>query len=192
MDQFVSTMANAGCALKIDCRSSEAENVQVDTGDDDNEKDEVAFFITNSNVKHELTGSEYPTRRRQCELAAKTLNVKSLRDATLQNINDAQKSGLFKGKGSELEETFKRARHVVSEIIRTNKAAECLKKKDFKMFGQLMVESHNSLRDDYEVSCSELDELVEIALGVWCARLPNDWRRIWRLHCDTGRIKMYT
>ena len=85
-------------------------------------------------------------RRRQCELAAKTLNVKSLRDATLQDINDAQKSGLFKGKGAELEETFKRARHVVSEIIRTDKAAEYLKKKDFKMFGQLMVESHNSLR----------------------------------------------
>ena len=62
MDQFVSTMANAGCALKIDCRSSEAENVQVDTGDDGNDNDGVAFFITNSNVKHELTGSEYPTR----------------------------------------------------------------------------------------------------------------------------------
>ena len=85
-------------------------------------------------------------RRRQCELAAKTLKVKSLRDATLQDISDAQKSGLFKGKGAELEETFKRARHVVSEIIRTDEAAEYLKKKDFKMFGQLMVESHNSLR----------------------------------------------
>ena len=62
MDQFVSTMANAECALKIDCRSSEAENVQVDTGNDDDQNEEVAFFITNSNVKHELTGSEYPTR----------------------------------------------------------------------------------------------------------------------------------
>ena len=59
MDQFVSAMATEGCALKIDCRSSEAENVQVDTGDKDCG---VAFFITNSNVKHELTGSEYPTR----------------------------------------------------------------------------------------------------------------------------------
>ena len=60
MDQFVSTMATEGCALKIDCRSSEAENVPIDTtaGNDDG----VAFFITNSNVKHELTGSEYPTR----------------------------------------------------------------------------------------------------------------------------------
>ena len=60
MDQFVSTMAREGCALKIDCRSSEAENVYVDVGD--GEEDSVAFFITNSNVKHELTGSEYPTR----------------------------------------------------------------------------------------------------------------------------------
>ena len=59
MDQFVSTMASEGCALKIDCRSSESENVQIDTGDNE---DAVAFFITNSNVKHELTGSEYPTR----------------------------------------------------------------------------------------------------------------------------------
>ena len=63
MDQFVSTMASAGCALKIDCRSSKAENVQVDTNDENDSNDEgVAFFITNSNVKHELTGSEYPTR----------------------------------------------------------------------------------------------------------------------------------
>ena len=61
MDQYVSTMATTGCALKIDCRSSKAENVNVDTGDDGSD-DSVAFFITNSNVKHELTGSEYPTR----------------------------------------------------------------------------------------------------------------------------------
>ena len=61
MDQYVSTMATSGSALKIDCRSSKAENVNVDTGDDDAEGS-VAFFITNTNVKHELTGSEYPTR----------------------------------------------------------------------------------------------------------------------------------
>ena len=60
MDQFVSTMATSGCALKIDCRSSEAENVPIAAAGDND--DGVAFFITNSNVKHELTGSEYPTR----------------------------------------------------------------------------------------------------------------------------------
>ena len=60
MDQFVSTMAKSGCALKLDCRSSDTENVPVDTSGDND--DGVAFFITNSNVKHELTGSEYPTR----------------------------------------------------------------------------------------------------------------------------------
>ena len=61
MDQFISAMASEGCALKIDCRSSEAENVYIEGGSE-GEEDSVAFFITNSNVKHELTGSEYPTR----------------------------------------------------------------------------------------------------------------------------------
>jgi len=160
MDQFVSTMAKSGCALKLDCRSSDTENVPVDTSGDND--DGVAFFITNSNVKHELTGSEYPTRRRQCEASAKILGVKSLREATLEDVVKAEKKGLFKGE----DETFRRARHVVSEIIRTDKASKCLKEKDFNAFGKFMVESHNSLRDDFEVSCKELDELVEIALGV--------------------------
>jgi galactokinase len=64
------------------------------------------------------------------------------------------------------EETIKRARHAVTEIQRTTEAAEALKKKDYKKFGQLMVASHNSLRDDFEVSCPELDQLVELAMQV--------------------------
>ena len=81
-------------------------------------------------------------RRRQCELASKMLGVKSLREATLDDINMAKKSGKFNGE----EETFRRARHVISEIIRTDEAAEYLKKREFNTFGKLMVQSHNSLR----------------------------------------------
>ena len=81
-------------------------------------------------------------RRRQCEASAKILGVKSLRDATLEDVSKAEKNGLFKGE----EETFRRARHVVSEIIRTDKASKCLKDREFETFGKFMVESHNSLR----------------------------------------------
>ena len=80
--------------------------------------------------------------RRQCESASKLLGIKSLREATLEDVTKAEKSGLFNGE----EETFRRARHVVSEIIRTDQAAKHLERKDFQTFGKLMVESHNSLR----------------------------------------------
>ena len=81
-------------------------------------------------------------RRRQCESAATKLGIKSLREASMQDISNAEKAGLFK----DDQEVYRRARHVVSEIIRTDQAATSLKNKDFKTFGKLMVDSHNSLR----------------------------------------------
>ncbi|XP_061472190.1 galactokinase isoform X2 [Rhineura floridana] len=161
MDQFISVMGKEGHALLIDCRSLETHLVPLS---DPN----VVVLITNSNVRHILTGSEYPTRRRQCEEAAKVLGKASLREANMADL-EASKALLS-------EEVYRRAKHVIGEIERTARAAEALQSKDYKIFGQLMVESHNSLRDDYEVSCPELDELVSAALeipGVYGSRMTG-------------------
>ncbi|KAK9502485.1 hypothetical protein O3M35_011256 [Rhynocoris fuscipes] len=161
MDQFISIMGESGKALLLDCRTLEATKVPFQTVDE-------VVLITNSNVKHELSGSEYPIRRKQCEEAAEILGAKSLRDvdfATLEN-NKSQLPSV----------TYKRARHVVTEIARTTEAAQALKVNDFVTFGKLMVESHNSLRDDYEVSCPELNQLVDIAnvcVGVYGSRMTG-------------------
>ncbi|XP_064007093.1 galactokinase [Pogoniulus pusillus] len=161
MDQFISVMGKEGHALLIDCRSLETVLVPLSDAS-------LAILITNSNVRHTLTGSEYPTRRRQCEEAAAALGKASLRDATLAELEAAR---------SQLgQEVYRRARHVIGEIARTARAAQALQDRDYRTFGRLMVESHNSLRDDYEVSCPELDELVAAALevdGVYGSRMTG-------------------
>ncbi|XP_064423637.1 galactokinase isoform X2 [Latimeria chalumnae] len=161
MDQFISVLGKEGHALLIDCRSFKTTLVPLT---DPN----LVILITNSNVRHTLTGSEYPTRCRQCEEAAKSLGKASLREATMDELNAA------KGKLDSV--VYLRARHVIGEIERTSKAAEALKVGDYRQFGRLMVESHNSLRDDYDVSCPELDELVAKALevdGVYGSRMTG-------------------
>ncbi|XP_014665013.1 PREDICTED: galactokinase-like [Priapulus caudatus] len=151
MDQFVSFMAKEGHALFIDCRSMESKLVPMnDPG--------LSVLVTNSNVRHELTGSEYPTRRRQCEEAAHALGKTSLRDATIKEL-EGHKHELF-------DEVYRRARHVIGEIQRTEESVLALENGDYTCFGKLMIASHNSLRDDFQVSCVELDELVDIALSV--------------------------
>ncbi|NWX24878.1 GALK1 Galactokinase, partial [Aegotheles bennettii] len=161
MDQFISTMGQEGHALLIDCRSLETVLVPLMDAS-------LVILITNSNVRHTLTGSEYPTRRRHCEEAAAALGKSSLRDATMAELEEAR---------SQLSrEVYRRARHVIGEIARTAQAARTLQDKDYRTFGRLMVESHNSLRDDYEVSCPELDELVAAALevdGVYGSRMTG-------------------
>jgi galactokinase len=115
----------------------------------------VTILIINTNVKHELTGSEWPTRRRQSEAAAKALGVPSLRDATSETLERAKE---------KMDEViFRRARHVIGEIERTVHAARDIRASDWISAGRLMYASHASLRDDYEVSCKELDTVVEIA-----------------------------
>ncbi|MCX6896799.1 MAG: galactokinase, partial [Verrucomicrobia bacterium] len=109
-------------------------------------------------VKHELTGSEYPTRRKQCEAAAKALGVASLRDATPEQLE--------KNKGKLDEVVYRRARHVIGEIERTPHAAEGIRAGNWPAVGALMYASHYSLKDDYEVSCPELDAVVEIAQNI--------------------------
>ncbi|XP_035198064.1 galactokinase [Oxyura jamaicensis] len=161
MDQFISVMGKEGHALLIDCRSLETVPVPLTDAS-------LAVLITNSNVRHTLTGSEYPTRRRQCQEVAAALGKASLRDATMAELEAAR--------GRLGEEVYRRARHVIGEIERTVQAARALQDRDYGTFGRLMVESHNSLRDDYDVSCPELDELVAAALevdGVYGSRMTG-------------------
>lgn len=148
MDQFSSVMCQADHVLLLDCRSQETEQVPFLNLD-------IAVLIINSEVKHELSSGEYGIRRQQCEQAAEQLGVDSLRDYSLE---------LLEQNRDKLEPViYQRAHHVVSEIARTIAAAECMKAGDWDRLGKLMYESHHSLSKDFEVSCEELDVLVELA-----------------------------
>lgn len=151
MDQFVSVMGRKDHLLLLDCKSRETELVPL-------LDPHVSLLITNTNVKHELTGGEYAQRRAQCEQAAKTLGVASLRSADMALL-DSHKTKLD-------PVAFKRARHVISEINRTTQAAKEIKAGDWEATGRLMYASHASLRDDYEVSCAELDAVVDLARNI--------------------------
>ena len=148
MDQFASTLCQADHLMLLDCRSRQVELIPF--------KDAaLTVLIINTNVKHELSGGEYAERRGQCEAAAQKLGVSSLRDATLEQLE------AVRDKLAPVE--FRRARHAISEIARTAAAAAAMKAGDLAQVGLHMAESHASLRDDYEVSCCELDLLVELA-----------------------------
>ena len=151
MDQFISVMGKENHLLLLDCRSQKTELVPMTDPS-------MALLIINTNVKHELTGGEYAKRRAQCEQAAKALGVRSLRDATAEKLEQAR--------GGMDRVAYRRARHVISEIERTLHAAEGVRASNWPTVGQLMYASHASLRDDYEVSCPELDAVVEIAQAI--------------------------
>jgi galactokinase len=151
MDQFISVMGKENHLLLLDCRSRKPELVPMTDPS-------VAVLIVNTNVKHELTGSEYPTRRKQCESAAKILGLSSLRDATPDLLE--------KTKARMDEVVYRRARHVIGEIERTVHAAAGVRASNWPTVGQLMYASHRSLKDDYEVSCAELDAVVDIAQSI--------------------------
>jgi galactokinase len=148
MDQFISVMGRQNNLLLLDCRSHETQLVPINDP-------AVSLLITNTNVKHELANGEYAQRRAQCEAAVQILGVSSLRDATPEMLDKAK---------SKMDDVvFRRARHVIGEIERTVHAAKGIKASNWPGVGQLMYASHDSLRDDYEVSCKELDAVVEIA-----------------------------
>jgi galactokinase len=151
MDQFISVMGRQNNLLLLDCRSRETQLVPMNDP-------AVSVLIANTNVKHELANGEYAKRRAQCEAAAKILGVSSLRDATPEALENA-KAGME-------DVVFRRARHVIGEIERTVHAAEGCRASNWPTVGQLMYASHRSLRDDYQVSCNELDAVVEIAEGI--------------------------
>ncbi len=151
MDQIASIQGRAGALLLLDCRSRTVEWTPF-------ADPHVCALIVNSNVKHALTDGGYAVRRRQCEEAARLLGVPALRDVGRDRLESAR--------GVLDDVHFRRARHVVSEIERTVQTAAALRRGDWDAVGRHMVASHASLRDDYEVSCEELDVLVELAAAI--------------------------
>lgn len=146
MDQFAAVFGKSGHALFLDCRSLEWEPIPVA---------EAKFVICNTKVKHDLAEGEYNKRRAECEEAAEFFGKQSLRDVSQEELEAgaAEMPDLLK----------KRARHVVSENARVLDAIDALRASELAKFGQLMNGSHNSLRDDFEVSCIELDLMVDLA-----------------------------
>jgi galactokinase len=168
MDQFISCMGKANGALLIDCRSLETTSVPLAKEGGSKQGEDVTFLVVNSNVKHELSGSEYPQRRDDCYEAARALGVKSLREASTTSLREnREKMG---------DRVYLRALHVVTEIERCIKASEACASEDFEALGRLMYQSHISLRDLYSVSCAELDSLVDITMqtpGVYGSRMTG-------------------
>lgn len=153
MDQFASAMGKKDCAIFLDTSTLEYEYAPVKLAD-------AKIVITNSKVKHSLVGSAYNDRRNECEAALKDLqavvDIKSLGDLSKEEYEankDAIKDPVCR----------KRAKHAVYENQRTIKAVQALKDNQVDEFGKLMNASHVSLRDDYEVSCEEIDILVDLA-----------------------------
>lgn len=153
MDQFASAMGKKDCAIFLDTSTLEYEYAPVKLPD-------AKIVITNSKVKHSLVGSAYNDRRNECETALKELqtviDIKTLGDLTEEEFEahkDAIKDPVCR----------KRAKHAVYENQRAVKAVNALKADDVEEFGRLMNASHVSLRDDYEVSCEEIDILVDLA-----------------------------
>jgi galactokinase len=166
MDQLVAACAEEGHALLVDCRSLEMTQIPIDTT-------ETVIAICDTGVKHELASSEYNTRRMECERGVEILKsvlpeIRALRDVSVEEFE--------RHKGLLPEPVRSRCRHVVTENARTLAAAAALNRSDFEELGRLMRASHESLRVDYEVSCAELDVMVEIASavrGVYGARMTG-------------------
>jgi galactokinase len=157
MDQFIAALGRAGHALLIDCRTLETQAIPVDTS-------ETLVAICDSRVKHELSASEYNTRRAECEEG-----VELLRRAGLDGIRalrDVSEADLERYGGALPEVVGRRCRHVVTENARTLDASAALREGRLEEMGRLMLESHESLSRDYEVSCRELDALVRIAMSL--------------------------
>jgi len=166
MDQFVSRLAVKDHALFLDCRTMDYEQLPLDTSS-------VKIVVCDTMKRRGLVGSEYDTRREQCNEAVRLLgesipNVKALRDVTSADLRDH---------GARLPEVVrKRAEHVVGENERVLGSREALRLGDFSKFALLMNASHDSARDLYEVSCPELEAMVEVsrlAPGAYCGRMAG-------------------
>ena len=166
MDQYIACLGQANHALLIDCRSLSCENVPLELGD-------ARIVICNSGVRHELASGEYNTRRAECaegvrRLAQHLPGIQSLRDVEIEDFDQVAQA---------LPDVIRRrCNHVITENTRVAYAVNALKRGDLTFFGKLMTASHESLRHDYEVSCRELDVLVELALrqpGVYGARMTG-------------------
>lgn len=166
MDQYIACLGIKDHALLIDCRTLEYEAVALNF-------DQVKLVICNSMVNHDLASSEYNQRKSECDEAVRRLaghlpGLQSLRDVEVEEFDQWAEA---------LPDIIRRrANHVITENARTLAAVESLKRKDWPQFGKLMFASHESLREDYQVSCRELDWLVEFAShfdGLFGARMTG-------------------
>lgn len=159
MDQLAVLDGRAGHALFLDCRSLARELVPFAVDDA-----AAMLLVIDTIVVHGTSGAGYRARRDECARAAQHLGVPSLREATLDDVN-SQLTGVMQ----------RRARHVITENDRVAHTAELLRGGELREIGPLLVASHASLRDDFEVSCSELDLAVEAATaaGAWGARMTG-------------------
>lgn len=166
MDQLAAAFGQKDHALLIDCQSIELTPIHLNFPDH-------AIVVCNTNVRHQLADSAYNERRAECELAVAMLHEKRPR---IRSLRDVSLADFERWKGFLPNRIARRCRHVITENARTLRAATALIASDTREFGGLMVESHRSLRDDFEVSCYELDLMVEIAMscqGVAGARMTG-------------------
>ncbi len=160
MDQSVSLMAHAGSALLLDCRDLSTKNIAFDVASSG-----LELLIIDTQAHHSLTDGGYAERRASCESAVAKLAIKSLRELTLSQLEQSR---------NLLTDTeFMRARHAVTEMARVMDAVKVLEEKNFAALGQLLNQTHASLRDDYTVSCPELNTAVDasITAGALGARM---------------------
>lgn len=148
MDQFASIMGKKGKLMRLDCRSMEYEYYPF-------APDDYELVLIDSKVKHELADSPYNKRRASCERVAKRLGVETLRDATMDMLNDVRED--------ISAEDFSRAKFVIEEKDRVLAVCDALEAGDFETVGEKMYETHRGLSKDYEVSCEELDFLNDVA-----------------------------
>ena len=167
MDQYISCLGQKNYALFIDCRSNDYDLVPL-------KNHNYQILICNSKVQRGLVDSEYNKRKEECKIAVEFFKHKLNRE--IGALRDISIDEYKKYKDQLPEVIARRARHVISENRRVQTGVEALGRGDYSAFGQLMIESHKSLKDDYEVSCAELDLLVDLALkqeGVLGARMTG-------------------
>jgi galactokinase len=152
MDQSVSLMATQGSALLLDCRDLTTKNIPFDVASSG-----LELLIIDTQAHHALTDGGYAERRASCESVIAKLGITSLRELSMEQLQNSR--------GLLTETEFVRARHAVTEMKRVLECVDALSKSDFEKVGQLINQSHASLRDDYTVSCPELDTAVESALA---------------------------
>jgi galactokinase len=148
MDQLVSLLAEEGSALLIDFDDQETAQVPFPTA-----AASLALLVTDTRVSHALVEGGYGDRRAECDAAARLLDVETLRHATLGDVEDLADDVLLR-----------RARHVVTEITRVERSVSAIEAGDWARLGRLFEESHVSMRDDFEISCAELDTAVDTAV----------------------------
>ncbi len=152
MDQSVSLMATQGSALLLDCRDLSTKNIPFDVA-----SSSLELLIIDTQAHHALTDGGYAERRASCESVVGKLGIRSLRELTMEQLENSR--------GSLTETEFVRAHHAVTEMKRVLDCVQALSDSNFAKVGELINQSHASLRDDYTVSCPELDTAVDAALA---------------------------